>query len=470
MPPLSRFVGCPRCAGGATPVEPSIKRKTAAQPATEIDYNGERWDTVKEAIRIALDVEVFNTKGFSKNFRCLNPQHEDKTPSAAWHKDGFYKCFGCGELLNAKEMAERLGIERRALVRPQPNIVSSQGIDLNAAPQMDAETAPLSIEHAPDSWLRTFNKFYTRTEAVLFFYVLRAPRSDCLAQSFTTQEFIEALRELGCKASDRSIYRVFEAVSEHDNHPLIAKLDPSQGSRCRNAKYRLRSLEDIKRRLLHDISLRVYENTFHKHPDILIGFEIFAEALPGSNLAIGLKSTLEPLYSEQKQRFERLKHICEQKIAAYGADLDDLSATPLSPDWTVNKPSELPTLLARGIYDADPEDRSKAEWAQLLGISSSSVDATLKRAGIERGAYTEREEVSSQREAKDRARELGAKIVGVEVDGSYMPMGVPKLVDLAFSNSSPAPPAISMAGIPELAPFWWTVILSNRQRVHTVPG
>ena len=87
-------------------------------------------------------------------------------------------------------------------------------------------------------------------------------------------------------------------------------------------------------------------------------------------------------------------------------------------------------MLARGIYDAGPEDRSKRESAWLLGISESSVDATLKHAGIKRTAYTEEQEGNSQREAKGRARELGAKIVGVEVDGSYHPydaaMDIPK--------------------------------------------
>ena len=67
------------------------------------------------------------------------------------------------------------------------------------------------------------------------------------------------------------------------------------------------------------------------------------------------------------------------------------------------------------------KDRSKREWAWLLGISESSVDATLKRAAIKRTAYTEEKEVDSQREAKDWARELGAKIVGLEVDGGYQP-------------------------------------------------
>ena len=128
---------------------------------------------------------------------------------------------------------------------------------------------------------------------------------------------------------------------------------------------------------MHGIRYRVYESTFHKHPDILIGFEVFDEALPGSNFAKTLESTLEPLYKEQKQRFESLLYVCQQKVAAHRENLKNLHATAL-PDWTIDKPSELPALLARGIYEADPEDRSKREWSRLLGISPGK-----------RGRYTE---------------------------------------------------------------------------------
>ena len=409
---------------------PRIQRRPVRKLSTEIDHDQQDWDAVKEAIRIALGIGLddFNRKGFSKNFRCLNPHHEDKTPSAAWHKDGFYKCFGCGEELNAKEMAERLGIEWRALRWSQPQIVSSHKIDLNAAPQTDAETAPLSFDQPPDSWLRLLIEFFKPTDAVLFRFAQPASRAGHLAQEFTRQEFVNVVRPLGCNISERSIYRVFEDVFEHDNHPLFAKLDPSLGSSSRNRKFQLRSEEDIKRRIAHAVRYRVYESTFHKHRDTLIDFKVFNQAKLGSELAITLESALEPLYQEQKERFESLKHVCEQKIAAYQADMDDLSATPL-PDWTIDKPSELPALLARGIYDADPEDRSKREWARLLGISKASVDITLKRAGIQRKAHTIKEEVDSQRGAKDRARELGAKIVGVEVDGGYQPYDAAMHID-----------------------------------------
>ena len=289
---------------------------------------------------------------------------------------------------------------------------------MNAAPQTDAETAPLAFDEAPDTWLRLLIEFCKLTEALLFFFVLRARKAGLLATNFTRGECMKALRELGCNVSAGAIYKVFQEVAKHDDHPLFVKVDPSEGSGSRNCKFQLRGLDDIRRRLMHSIRYRVYESTFHKHPNTLIDFKVFNQAKLGSEFTKTLEFALEPLYREQKQRFGRLKHVCEQKIAGYKEDLDDLTSTPL-PDWTIDQPCELPALLARGIYESDPEDRSKREWARLLGISKANVGDTLKRAGIQRRAYIEREEVNSQREAKDRARELGAKIVAVEVDGAH---------------------------------------------------
>ena len=399
---------------------PRIQRKPIHKQFTESGPDQEGWDAVKEAIRLEVGVDHFKANGFSKNISCPNPQHEDKTPSAGWHKKGYLKCFTCGTF-HAKQVAEWLGIDWRALIRPQLSTVSPKNIDLDAAPQQtEAEPAPLSLHKAPDTWLGLLIKFYTSIDAVLFFFALHVCSAGPLAQGFTRREFIGALRELKCNVSERAIYYVFEEVFEHDNHPLFAKIDPSLGSSPWNRKFRLRSLENIRHRLMHDISYRVYEDKFRQHRDIVIGFEVFTEAPLGSDFAKTLESALEPLYREQKQRFESLKHLCDQKITAYQADLENLHATPL-PDWTIDKPSELPALLARGIYDADLEDRSKTVWARLLGISKASVADTLKRAGIKRRADILRVEVDSQRHAKKQARELGAKILGIEAEGGYQP-------------------------------------------------
>ena len=398
--------------------EPNIERETADKPASPIDYDDERWAPVKEAIRSALGIEVFNRKGFSKNFRCLLPHHEDQEPSAAWNKSGFYKCFGCEVVLNAKDTADLLNIDWRSLITPQPQRVSSTHIDLDSAPGTDVETAPLAFEQVPDSWLRTSNKFYTQTATTLLHFALCACRTGPLAEGFLTDEFIAASRPFGCNLKADTIKKYFKAeVFKDDTNPFFGKVDPSDDSRIWNCKFRLRPPADIKRRLAHDIRLRVYEEKFAEQRDTVIGFEIFVEALSGSEFPKSLKSALEPLYREQKARFDSLINRCERLIAGYLADLDDLAATPL-PDWAIDKPCEMTALLARAIYDADPEDRSKAEWKRLLGISKSNVSAVLKRAGILRTSYTIREAVDSQRQAKERAHDLGAKIVSVDIDGS----------------------------------------------------
>ena len=408
--------------------EPPLKRKRTAKPAVTAKGNEEGWEAVKEAIRIMLGIEPgdFKPNGYSHDRCCIIKEHkgDKERPSAAWHRNGHFKCFKChgpGESLNTIETAERLGIDWRAILASQRSDISATSIDLDAAPQpINSERAPLALDEAPDTWLTLILKFYTLTAATLFLFALRLYRTGPLAQGFTRDEFVTAARPLGCNLKEDTIKKFFkEEVFKEDDHPVFAKFDPSDRSSIRTCKFRLRSPDDIQRRLQQGISYRVYEKTFSQHGDVLIDYQVFDEALLGSKFAKTLQSALAPLYREQKQRFASLKYACERKIAAYLADLDDLSATAL-PDWTIDKPCELTALLARGIYDADPEDRSKREWSRLLGISDGSVDAVVNRAGIQRHPYKQQEPVNSQRQAKDRARELGAKILAVEVDGAHV--------------------------------------------------
>ena len=445
---------------------PGIKRPPLRKISPTADHDQGRWDAVNEAIRIKLGLgpSDFKGKGFTKkNFHCVNPQHDNKKASAGWSRDGNYKCFACDDV-DSWQVAEWLGIDWRALLRPQPQRVSENMIDLDAAPQQtEAMNAPLAFEQPPDTWLRLLIKHYTQTLVVLYFYCFRALRAGLLAPAFTRGEVFNVLPALGCDVNKESFYGIFNEVGEYNNHPVFRKIVPDQNSSSKHCKFGLRPPEDMLPRLLHDLSFRVYEKKFRRHRDTLVGFEIFSEALQGSKFLKMLKSSLKPVYTEQKQRFESLTRSCEGIIAGYEADLNDLQATPL-PDWTIDHPCEFPAMFARGFYDEDPEDRAQTEWMRLTGMSKGSINTVLRRAGILRTAYTMQVEVDSSQDALDQAREQGAKIMGVEVDGGYLPfdaaMDIPqgskailqppaqhKIVsdDKVVIASAPAKPDISAA-------------------------
>ena len=397
---------------------PQIEPEPAPNISIPSGDNDPRWHAIKEAVRIALDVTRYNHKGFSKkHFRCLDPQHEDPGPSAQWHKNGFCHCFGCGKDFNAKDMAEFLGIPWRALLGTQSQIFSSDNIDLNAAPrQLETASAPPFYKEPPDSLLRLSNKVYSTMYSSLYYYATRLRSAGLLPEAFSIQELIDAARTQGCELKDRAIYNNFEAARHGDDHPFFAKLDPSAGARSWNCKFRLRSVADIQDRLLRCLRFRVYEEEFEGDPDTIIGFEVFAEAPLGSESAKALELALEPLYEAQKQRYERLVRKCEEIIARCEADLADRQATPLPANWKIRKKSDLPAGKARAIFDADGKNRSRSQWAELLGISKGSVGKVLDRAGIQRTARFKKVKATSRRELLAKAAKETARIMRVETD------------------------------------------------------
>ena len=141
----------------------------------------------------------------------------------------------------------------------------------------------------------------------------------------------------------------------------------------------------------------------------MIGYEVFAEASLGSESAKALESALEPLYEEQKQRYEGLIRSCEETIAIYESELADFHVTPLPPNWKIRKPSDFPAGRAR----------SRSQWAEQLGISKANVGDALNRAGIQRTPYTEKINVTSKHDLLTQARQRNARIMAVESDGVY---------------------------------------------------
>ena len=57
-------------------------------------------DELKPYLKSFLS-EYYGIKNIHRNFRCINPNHEDKHPSMSYHKDEHYvKCFSCGYAAN----------------------------------------------------------------------------------------------------------------------------------------------------------------------------------------------------------------------------------------------------------------------------------------------------------------------------------------------------------------------------------
>ena len=397
---------------------PQIEPETAPNISIPSGDNDPRWDAVKEAVRIALDVTRYNHKGFSKkHFRCPDPQHEDPGPSANWHKNGFCHCFGCRKDFNAKDMAEFLGIPWRPLLGIQSQIFSSDNIDLNAAPrQLETASAPPFYKEPPDSLLRLSNKMYSTMYSSLYYYATRLRGAGLLPEAFSVQELIDASRTQGCELKERAIYDNFEDARHSDDHPCFAKLDPSAEAQSWDVKFRLRPAADIQDRLLRCLRFRVYEEEFQGDRDTIIGFEVFAEAPLGSESAKALELALEPLIEAQKQRYERLVRKCEDIIASCEADLADRQATPLPANWKIRKKSDLPAGKARAIFSADGKNRSQVQWKELLGIGKGSVGAVLDGAGIQRTAFIKKVKVKSKRELLTKAAKEKARIMRVETD------------------------------------------------------
>ena len=186
----------------------------------------------------------------------------------------------------------------------------------------------------------------------------------------------------------------------------------SEAARSWDVKFRLRSVPDIHARLLRILRFCVYEKEFQRDPDTIIGFEVFAAAPLGSESA----KALEPLLQAQKQRYERLVRQCEDIIARHKADLADRKVTPLPANWKIRKKSDLPAGKARAIFDADGKNRSRSQWAELLGISKGSVGKVLDDAGIQRTTVIKKVKVNSKRELLRKAAKEQARIMRVEND------------------------------------------------------
>lgn len=128
-----------------------IERDTTRKQTVTTEYKEGGWDAVKQAITDALGLHAadFKKNGYTKNFNCLNPLHEDKKESAGWSETYRYNCFYCGKI-NSWQVAEWLNIDWRALLRSsQQQPVFSDKLNLDATPQAAPETPAWQRDDLP---------------------------------------------------------------------------------------------------------------------------------------------------------------------------------------------------------------------------------------------------------------------------------------------------------------------------------
>lgn len=118
--------------------------------APQQNSNGEMPPEYYKAIEERLGIKRYRANGFSFNILC--PFHEETKPSAAWHRDNhFLHCQVCGTY-NAKQTAERKGIDYRQYLPARE--VRSGALDVRPA---SPYTPPAQPAQQPPAF--NFNDF-----------------------------------------------------------------------------------------------------------------------------------------------------------------------------------------------------------------------------------------------------------------------------------------------------------------------
>ena len=82
--------------------------------------------------------------GWTDNFRCVNPAHDDKQPSAGWHEaDRVYKCFSCDANTDMKTLCNWLGLDFSSFFTASEKAVSKKHLsDVPDNPPPAPESKP----------------------------------------------------------------------------------------------------------------------------------------------------------------------------------------------------------------------------------------------------------------------------------------------------------------------------------------
>jgi len=423
---LAALLDCPALPDvAARPVV--IQRRETAAPVTSGAVNwpaeNDLWwqDIVLPAVERAATVRR------GKHFRCINPTHDDRHPSARIsHKvdpNGIYVCT-CGAhkrddvatWAGAPDFMDWWKENRRALypAQQQPARPAKPAMTSSAPPPNGAWW------HAvPDGWrgLLLNAVYMPPSTAPLVEQINRAIIAGLVAaDGFTAAELIEAGAAVGVSLPEKTLRRLLPLLAEigffsqldyidiqHQNEknpgdgapdttgtPIVdpSSYEKNPGGRPQK-RYALRPLADVQAALLARVTLRLVEK---EHPgdgekDTTlrpIDAPMLAAVGLGARLAEPLAVAQAPLLAAQQGKHAFAAGRVRWQLGSLAAGLESTYSTPLPAGWSdLGKAAQYRAALLQAQIVAGEDNRSRPEMRRALGVSNTTLSRVLDLAGIQ---------------------------------------------------------------------------------------
>lgn len=430
---LAALLDCPTLPEVAPRPRPAIAPRENGAPVTggAVNWPAENDLWWQDIVLPAVERAAVVRRG--KHFRCINPAHEDKHPSARITEQGVYICT-CGahkrELVaawaGAPDFLNWWKDQRRALY-PAPAPAPKP------APEPPAPNGAWWPDGMPDVWRAQIRRWYGPAAETAAETINRAVCAGTLdPANFTVAQAVEAARAAGENVT-RTLTRGISQLAANEYLSTLDIEDTQETTKSKTDKYsaapgrgrgqpakhfRLNPLSGAIARVLALAAPAIYQA---QHPvegdaptaaqwtgDMLAALDVSPEAAADVNAA------LQAVWAAQGGT----RHTwAAQQAAGALAELrrkllSDATATRPAPGIDASGTVGRAAAHLRAQVEAGAPPRSYAALAADLGISRASVPAVLRRAGIVQVAQTATRAVTSADELPKQARRFAGQVRG----------------------------------------------------------
>lgn len=457
-----------------------IQRRETAAPVTggAVNWPAENDLWWQEIVLPAVERAATVRQG--KHFRCINPTHDDRHPSARITEQGVYICT-CGAhkrddvatWAGAPDFMDWWKENRRALYPAQQQPARS------AKPAMTCDAPPPNGAwwHAvPDGWrgLLLDERFVPPSTAPLVEQLNRAIIAGLVAaDGFTAAELIEAGAAVGVSVNEKTLRAKLAQLVEmgffselayidikHENrkNPGASESDGAANGTTQRVKpasseknpggrpqkrYALRPLADVQAALLARVALRLVEK---EHPgagekDTTLR-PIDAPMLAAIGLSPALVEPLAaataPLLAAQQGKHEFAARRAKWQLERLAAGLENTYSTPLPAHWPdLGKAAHYRAALLQAQADAGENNRSRAEMCRAIGVSHTTLNRVLDLAGIQQ---ERKPDVTAPITTADKLDQQARRIARQQQAGVYKVEAIsPRghVLDCAYDHKQP---------------------------------